>query len=132
MVTRVRARERFSFRYAEPRASWFFGAHLTPAPYSAERRARRLLRKHLTKAQDKELVVRRRIKVRGSHSGDVYIIDCSTETANIWRERDQRRYCIQLNEWSDCWEIPRSDHLLAQKLLIETNERKFLRIANRI
>lgn len=112
---------------------WSDGLGLTPAPYSAERRARRLLRKHLTKAQDKELVAHRRIKVRGSHSGDVYIIDCSTETANIWRKRDMRRYCVQLNEWDDRrQEIPRSDHLLAQKLLIETNEKKFLRIANKL
>ncbi len=103
----------------------------------AERRARRLLRKHLTPKQLRQLK-KGYFEVKGSRSGHIYRINCHRTAQNIVNRTLRRRFCIlidNLYDWSfshgyvDC---PKSDHLLAQKLIIETNEGRFLRIAERM
>lgn len=106
---------------------------------SAERRARNLFMSHLTKTQAKTLKRVRWIEVRGNHTGHVYRIDCRDETLNIRDRNTGRKYCAVLAQEEpgifglrQDWDIPRYDHLLAQKLAIEANEKKFLRIACRV
>ncbi len=105
--------------------------------YAASRRAFRLLRSHLTRKQRNQLKRSRSIDVVGSHSGDVYRIRCHDNSrydaaiANIIHQRTKKVYCLHLETDDFFDDLPDADHYLAQKLIIETNERSFLRKARR-
>lgn len=99
----------------------------------AEARARKLLRRHLTPKQRRQFTRNDWFEVIGNVTGRTYRIECDSSCQNIVNRKLERRYCIMLNENGDNESgdlyLPDSDHLLAQKLLIETNERVFLRRA---
>ncbi len=98
---------------------------LRDARQSAERRARKLFRAHLNQRQLATLKNGQWVYVRGNHTGRLYRVDCTRFTNNIFSRGES--FCVIMWDHS----VPRYDHLLAQKLLIETNERKFLKIAVR-
>lgn len=98
-------------------------------PDAAERRASKLLRSHLGKTQKKSLRNRGWFYAKGSHTKRRYRIYGSFATQNIECVDTGREYCAILRKWAS---IPTSDHVLAQKLAIETNEKKFLRTAVRV
>lgn len=91
-----------------------------------ERRARRLLEGHLTAMQLDTMQLNGWFEVRGSATGCVYRIHVKKYLGNVWDIRGNKKYCIALVDRS----LPTSDHVLAQKLLLETNEAAFLRTAN--
>jgi hypothetical protein len=94
---------------------------------AAKERARNLLCDHLSPKQEEDLRVRGYFDVvvngrsyrirRGGHGGWVERMDGQRATDG---------YCIYLQG-----ECPAEDNMLAQKLLLETDEAEFLRIANR-
>ncbi len=89
---------------------------------SANSRALKLLMSCLTAEQQLEMELRGRFCITGS-LGRRYCIVTSTLTGNVIRVRDQARFCAILLR------APRYDTYLAQKLLIEADERAFLRAA---
>jgi len=102
------------------------------AAIEADARAEKLLIEHLTQAQRECLranghffveVSGRRYRIdRAGKSGNVRLVD---EAGKI-----KKKYCIH-DRWIDADSVlPVSDNLLAQKLLLETDEAAFLRIAN--
>lgn len=98
------------------------------AEAAAEERAKQLLTAHLTEDQVRSLneqsaiVVRaesgRQYRLRKGWAGNV---DGLADDGKV-----ECRYCIHPNA-----HVPEYDNLLAQKLMLETNEAEFLRIANR-
>jgi len=59
----------------------------------------------------------------------MYEIDCRRRQHNVYRRDGTRRvteYCIYAGDWG----LPLADNALAQKLLLEHDEPRFLRIAN--
>lgn len=94
-------------------------------------RATRLLEEHLTPDQVESLRAHKSFKIRGS-DGHTYLI-CTGSRGNVFRlnYRGDRKwaFCIHLEDsWFD--QYPIEDHMLAQKLLLETDARAFLKIAN--
>lgn len=92
----------------------------------ADARANELLETHLTEEQ------RRQLKEL-----DAFIVDLKSKqyrirrgwTGNVEEIKDGMivaRLCIHPRD-----QVPYGDHMLAQKLMLETNEAEFLRIANR-
>ncbi len=123
--------ERYVIQWAEVRGIFGFGhpeAGDNECPDQrwkrTERRANKLLRAHLSKRQLSTLDRHGWINVRGNHTGRLYRIDCGGCAHNIFSRGVN--YCTMMDA-----SAPVGDHLLAQKLLIETNERKFLKIAVR-
>lgn len=87
-------------------------------------RSMKLLKRYLTPYQRKSLKKRGYFIVT-AQSGTRYRL-CNHAHANTYRLRGNspiHRYCISLVN------VPVGDSLLAQKLMLETNEKKFLRIA---
>ncbi len=70
-------------------------------------------------------------RVEGSNGG-IYEIECSKVQHNIWRcdhtGRRVEELCVHLRGDARC---PDSDHHLAQKLALETDEDSLRRIANK-
>lgn len=72
------------------------------------------------------------IPCRGSVTGDRYYIYTRTTVFNVFRPMKHIKcnagylYCARFYDFS----IPKPDLLLAQKLMIETNESEFLAVAN--
>jgi hypothetical protein len=94
----------------------------------AEQKAEQLLRDTLTPQQLCQYETSRQFTVRGSRGHRQYIIVCSGSTVrNVCRRnRDGskgRRYCAWLRG------VPPADSFLAQKLIIESDEGRFLRTA---
>lgn len=98
----------------------------TPRNPEAEARARKLLISHLTPRQASQLERFGYFEARGNATGHLYRIMADKVLGNVLDIRDGLKYCIALKERS----LPICDHLLAQKLLIETDEMTFRRIAN--
>ncbi len=96
------------------------------AERAANERAEALLRDHLTAEQAAQLIKAdgfdlitdsgKRYRVRRGYAGNVYLIE---------GEHATRRYCIHPDI-----HVPDADAMLAQKLLLEADEKAFLRIAN--
>lgn len=112
-----------------------------PDKENIERRARYLLRKHLSPRQREQLVRHNFFTVYGSNTGEPYRIyglrvgpKRNVLGQNIY-DRHGFMYGIGVQSEASFWDdwtehpIPPSDIMLAQKLLIETNERHFLQIA---
>ena len=99
-----------------------------PQP-SPEGKATELLKASLSPSQLAEYKVNYQFTVRGSRRWRrrQYIIDCRALTGNVYRRRKDGsrglRYCGYLRG------VPVADSCLAQKLIIEGDERRFLRTA---
>lgn len=96
---------------------------------SAEAIARKLLLQHLTPRQRRQLAKHNWLEVSGPKTGHVYRIHAHKFLGNIWDIPNSCKYCLYAKGDHS---LPISDHVLAQKLLIETDERRFLRLANRV
>jgi hypothetical protein len=96
---------------------------------AAQLRARELLRAHLNDEQRAEYD-RRRSFVVETPRGRRYRIK-STSSYNVHGEVDGIDYCVQLRSDATARGVPLEDQMLAQKLLLELDEPRFLRIANR-
>lgn len=92
--------------------------------HAATRKAQALLLSVLSKKQAAELKEKDEFTVHGSKGG-VYIIKRGI-AGNVRRGR--YRYCGHL---PGDQRYPQEDHMLAQKLMIETDEEAFLAVANR-
>jgi len=94
----------------------------------ATNKAKKLLADHLTSTQLHDYEMDGYFMATGNMSGHVYRI-CHGSSMNISRVDEQGgylvTYCIQPSE-----HVPHEDVMLAQKLLIETNEALFLATAN--
>ena len=88
-------------------------------------RAYKLLRRHLTPTQRKQLNETGSFNVRGGTSKCLYRINAHARSGNI--TRGNRRYCAYVSRY--ICDLPTADHVLAQKLAIECNERAFLKTA---
>lgn len=114
----------------------------------AERRARKLLRTYLTKAQQTSLTKRGYFCVRGNKTKRLYRIYCGRKVCRVsgFGNTGNLGQNICCKDWwygthfegSGAWShaghkvvCPPSDLMLAQKLLLETNEAQFLRLACR-
>lgn len=93
---------------------------------SARNRAWELFFDALTPAQKRSVKTWGYFYANGSQGGR-YRVGVDGYLANIYDVRNHRKICIYVRGKRD---IPLGDHLLAQKLTIETNERQFLRRAN--
>jgi len=91
---------------------------------AAEAKARELLLSRLTEEQKGTLERENWFAVRGS-KGNQYTIGCMSTTENVYRTIKGRivTYCAGLVG------VPQSDFWLAQKLLIESDEDAFLKVA---
>jgi hypothetical protein len=102
---------------------------LTPGQQKkARKRAKRLLRSHLDLTQRRELKRKGHFDVLGS-KGNVYRIAASYPyNVRLAGEAMRSRifFCLE----PDDPEIPLEDVLLAQKLMLESDEGEFLRLAN--
>jgi len=95
----------------------------------ARERARALLAEHLTARQRRELRDQGWFSLRSSRGG-VYRI-CQGQVQNVLAEVDgrvARRYCAH----PQAVRVPDEDAMLAQKLMLESDEDAFLAVANLI
>jgi hypothetical protein len=97
-----------------------------PQEHSAVDKARELLLSHLNEEQRSHYTEHNWFIVIGSRSRRRYRIAIHHLVANVLRLDDGERLCAHCND-----NLPISDHLLAQKLMIENDEDAFLAIANR-
>lgn len=104
---------------------------------AAEQRALATLKRWLTPAQREELAQTGAFTVKGSNSGDRYTISTGLRFGNVKRCRrirvgllglnvrvEEPRYCATTIR------LPIPDQALIQKLMIENDEKEFLRVAN--
>lgn len=98
----------------------------TPGLNLAQDRARELLLSHLNEEQRSHYNEHRWFMVLGSRTLRRYRIEIHHLVANVRRIDDGARLCAHCND-----NLPIFDHLLAQKLMIESDEDAFLAIANR-
>ena len=94
------------------------------------KKAKKLFIKHLSPQQYETFINYNYIIVR-SNKGHKYRINTGSLYINIKRIDGwffkRRWFCMQLKNI----ECPKYDHLLAQKLIIESDEKRFLAVANR-
>lgn len=91
----------------------------------AQRKARALLLKHMTREQRKEFKASGQFHVKGSSTGAIYMI---IDSGSVVRATDGHEFCLQVVGER----VPREDELLARKILIECDEPKFLATANNL
>lgn len=92
----------------------------------AQKKAEVLLRSQLTEEQIAELNVSNRFHVTSSR-GRRYCINRG-RAGNVSRMDDDGRFVFCIHDYVG---LPESDTMLAQKLLLEADEERFLQIANR-
>lgn len=92
----------------------------------AEAVAARLLFSHLDAEQDRYLRQYGCIPVLGS-KGNWYFITAPYSSHNVYSKNGRLSYCANT---SNAWQLPPGDALLAQVLLIQAAEGKFLRAAS--
>lgn len=90
---------------------------------AASERAERLLEACLTSEQRDQLRKENCFTVRG-RSGNIYQIRRG-RARNVFELKSRRTYCCH-----PCDGVPDPDTMLSQKLMIETQEHEFLRLAN--
>lgn len=90
---------------------------------AAGERAERLLEACLTTEQRDQLRKEGCFTVHG-RSGNIYQVRRG-HVRNVYELRARRTYCCHAHA-----NLPDADHMLAQKLMIETSEPDFLRLAN--
>ena len=94
---------------------------------AAEKKAEALFLSCLTGEQKKQLDKDNSFKVIGSGGKNRYIISCSSTVENVYRTRYGKPciiYCAAPRATSICWDI-----WLAQKLILESDEPAFLKVA---
>jgi hypothetical protein len=94
-----------------------------------DQKASEILLEHLTPEQRDTIEKNRWFVVKGGKSGKLYRINSVQIAGNVEEldgEKIVARYCCHLNH-----QYPRSDHHLAQKLMLEWDEEEFLRKANK-
>ena len=94
---------------------------------AAEKKAEMLFLSCLTDQQRKQLDTDNSFKVIGSGKKNRYIISCSSTVENVWRTRYGKpriMYCAAPRGTSISWDI-----WLAQKLILESDEPAFLKVA---
>lgn len=89
-----------------------------------EQRADTLLRRHLTPKQRIDYDKYNWFRVVGSHSNDAYYI-MVRPYSSVWSDHDHRTFCLVTRGVA----LPLTDQALLKKLLIETDERRFLATA---
>lgn len=93
-----------------------------------QQRATKLLLQNLNREQQREYVRTKQFKITLSN-GNVYLLQ-RVWSGNVYRLNEQNlatcRYCLHFKTT-----IPYEDLLLAQKLLLESNEAEFLQRANK-
>lgn len=98
---------------------------------AAAQRAEELLIEHLTPEQQKQYKDNKWFVIEGGKTKQKYRIRAGTLVANVDVLNDtgraQHRLCAHARPGS----VPMGDQLLAQKIILETDEDAFLRIANR-
>jgi hypothetical protein len=94
----------------------------------ARRKARILLKRHVSNGQWKEFLKKKTFHVTGS-DGRLYRLShqIGSSVTLVVEGEDVSRYCLVPK--GDVW-IPEADMMLAIKLMLETNARSFLRRAN--
>ena len=95
----------------------------------AEERAQDLLLECLTEEQRKTVKEHKWFVVKGGKSGKTYRIRTNTVAGNVEELEEEKatsKFCCHLNH-----KMPRPDHHLAQKMMLEYDEDEFLRVANR-
>jgi len=97
-----------------------------PETYVADEKAKTLLFSQLTEEQRKSFVESGWFLVLSKRSGRQYRVHVSHLVANVTRLEDGARLCAHCDP-----SLPRADHLLAQKLMLEYDEEAFLQVANR-
>lgn len=91
-------------------------------------KAEELLINNLSREQKEKYIKFGWFYVRGNVSKDLFCIREQETNFNIWKIRDERvveRFCIEPINM-----VPHKDKMLIQKLIIESNEIHFLKIAN--
>ena len=90
--------------------------------------ARRILHQHLTRYQRRKLHYGS-IVIKGGSTGDKYRLDCYAEVVRL---SDNHGFCLSVFEKTIEGEygIPLADQILAKKILIESDETTFLKVAN--
>lgn len=108
-------------------------AHIKTTYISPGTKAKELFLIHLNKSQ-RESFLESLSFVVVTNKNHKYRIDARTYIMNIYRIDGffiiKRQFCISLDP-SENHFFPYFDHILAQKILLETNEAHFLKIANR-
>ena len=99
-----------------------------PPPRHPEVVAQELLDRHLSPKQRRQLQMQGYFDVIGSKTGRSYRIHACKYLGNVWDIKGGYKYCAYA---AGKKLLPVGDHLLAQKLLIETDEARFLAVANR-
>jgi hypothetical protein len=96
---------------------------------TADERAHNLLLSFLTHEQKKSYLNHQGFTVIGQQTGLPYLLGYNF-SASIFTKRYS--YCIHLvdaNGYYYPYEFPPADHILAQKIIIESDEQRFLEIA---
>ena len=92
---------------------------------AADHEARRLLARHLSKWQRRNLNTNGGFAVKGNETGRRYWI---SKEGDVHRPRDQRHFCLMVFDENHS-EVPEADAILAKKILLECNEHLFLSTA---
>lgn len=116
LIEQMLAQERHLQALAEQGLQW----------HKAEKVARQLLLTTLSPQQRRQVKNHNWFEVRGNATGAVYRVHAHKYLGNIWDVRANKKYCICVADRK----LPLSDHVLAQKLLLEVNEAVFLKTAN--
>lgn len=97
----------------------------------ARERARGLLLEHLSLEEREDLLLKGRFVVTGS-AGGRYVISGNGDVESLHGHRALAGYCVQWDRWLEPGaEVPPlEDKILATKLLLESDEEEFLKIAN--
>lgn len=92
-------------------------------------KAHKLLMSFLTREQKVSYLINQGFTVIGQHTGNQYLLGFNRSTPIF---TNKYTYCIHLvggNYGDYPYEFPVEDHILAQKVMIETDEQRFLDIA---
>jgi hypothetical protein len=110
-----------------PRAIGRLGSYRVRA--EAERRAEQLIRDILSEGEFQQLIKRGYLEVRSpSFPGRVYLIPARQGPVTVCEQgKPTLRLCVQCVE-----RVPDYDTVAMHKLMIEGDEREYLRIANRV
>ncbi len=100
-------------------------------PKAAQERAWALLLEHLTPPQRETFDKNKWFVVEGGKSGKKYRIEANDDLIANIAVMDGTVIQHRLCGHCDIRKVPLGDHLLAQKLMLESAEDEFLRVANR-
>jgi hypothetical protein len=117
------------FQYHDPRPQQ--AAIVRGHPKEARDRAQALLLEHLSPAQRETFDKNKWFVVEGGKSGKKYRIEANDDLVANIAVMDGTMIRHRLCGHCDIRRVPLADHLLAQKIMLESEEDEFLRVANR-